>query len=290
MFLKISIKSFFYKLIIKFKSVFKWDKWKEYHNFVKQVTSSYGKITKESSYLLVEEKLKQAKGFIKAFLRPNSSDLATWLQVITEEEYFIVLRIINEYTQLKVKTIVDAGANIGLTSLYFSQTFPDAKIIAIEPDEGNYNMLVRNTSMAENIHCIKAAFWPANDNLTFDNIPFRDGREWAIRVKKVENSDSTNETYLPTITPSQVNNQLDSKGFDILKMDIEGAEAEFFSNPYYCNELLNLTRVLVIEIHPEHIDPLHVIMQLCNHGYYVFPGKEVIVAFRKTLLTSCFNL
>lgn len=285
MFSTFSIKAFIYKLINKFKSLLKWDKWQEYHKFIKQVTSSNGKVTRESSYLLVEEKLKQAKGSIKAFLRINSSDLATWLQIVTEEEYFVVRKIINEYSHLKVKTIVDAGANVGLTSLYFNQIFPDARIIAIEPDEGNYNMLVRNTSEIENIRCIRAAFWPTNDNLTFDNIPFRDGREWAIRVKKVENSELTIKTYLSTITPSQVNNQLDNEGFDILKMDIEGAEAEFFINPHYCNELLALTRVLVIEIHPEFIEPLHVFIQLYKNEYYVFPGNEVFVACRKNLLT-----
>jgi tRNA1(Val) A37 N6-methylase TrmN6 len=41
-------------------------------------------------------------------------------------------------------TIVDAGANIGMASIFFAQKYPDAKIIAVEAEASNFAMLARN--------------------------------------------------------------------------------------------------------------------------------------------------
>src|SRR5438093_872186 len=41
--------------------------------------------------------------------------------------------------------IVDAGANIGATALYFMLTFPNSSVVAVEPDHENYNLLSKNT-------------------------------------------------------------------------------------------------------------------------------------------------
>jgi len=50
---------------------------------------------------------------------------------IIREEYKVFMPIDSP------KTILDAGANIGTASRFFSNQFPDAKIIAIEPDSEN---------------------------------------------------------------------------------------------------------------------------------------------------------
>ncbi len=43
------------------------------------------------------------------------------------------------------ETIVDAGANIGVTSIYFANRYPGAKIFAVEAEASNFAMLVKNT-------------------------------------------------------------------------------------------------------------------------------------------------
>lgn len=44
-------------------------------------------------------------------------------------------------TAVRPRVIVDAGANIGLASLFFANKYADAKIIAIEPEEHNFKIL-----------------------------------------------------------------------------------------------------------------------------------------------------
>ena len=45
-----------------------------------------------------------------------------------------------------IPVIIDAGANIGLASIWFSEQFPACKIFAVEPDRGNLSVLARNAA------------------------------------------------------------------------------------------------------------------------------------------------
>ena len=60
------------------------------------------------------------------------------------------------------RTLVDAGANIGLASLYFANRFPSANIIAIEPEQSNFDLLRKNVAPYETITPIRAALWHEN--------------------------------------------------------------------------------------------------------------------------------
>src|SRR5579862_3192338 len=45
----------------------------------------------------------------------------------------------------KTPLIIDAGANIGISSVFFSMAFPGSKVFAIEPAKSNYDLMVENT-------------------------------------------------------------------------------------------------------------------------------------------------
>ena len=53
--------------------------------------------------------------------------------------------------------IIDAGANVGYSATWFATTYPRANVIAIEPDEENFRMLVRNTAHQANVVPLRAA-------------------------------------------------------------------------------------------------------------------------------------
>jgi FkbM family methyltransferase len=55
--------------------------------------------------------------------------------------------------------IIDGGANVGYSSIFFSSTYPNAKIIALEVDPRTYTMLEANVSHRPNIRPRLAALW-----------------------------------------------------------------------------------------------------------------------------------
>ena len=94
----------------------------------------------------------------QVFLRSESiGDSGAYQQVITNEDYKVDfwaqgLSLDQYYKSLISKgvtpLIVDLGANIGMSALYFACRYPKAKIYAIEPNNANFSMLKMNLPAA----------------------------------------------------------------------------------------------------------------------------------------------
>ena len=69
-------------------------------------------------------------------LRKNTSDADTFDQVFIEQNYKLQIN--------HPKLIIDAGANVGISTFYFKTLFPNAAIICIEPEEDNFILLKKN--------------------------------------------------------------------------------------------------------------------------------------------------
>lgn len=95
-------------------------------------------------------------GGIKLFIRPRSQDLTVAKSLILDKEL--------GYIKCKEpRVIVDAGAYIGISSILFAQEYPAAKVIALEPDDEDYEILLRNVQDYRNIVPVKAALWTDDD-------------------------------------------------------------------------------------------------------------------------------
>jgi tRNA G46 methylase TrmB len=94
------------------------------------VSAIKGKITKTPTLL----KIDRPDIKFPFYLRVPSSDVETFEQIFIRQDY-------NFDVKKSPKTIVDAGANIGLASLYFASKFPNSNIVAIEPEESNFELL-----------------------------------------------------------------------------------------------------------------------------------------------------
>src|SRR5215204_1252324 len=70
-------------------------------------------------------------------IRNNPFDFATLEEVILKEGY-------NLSINFEPLTIIDGGANIGLTAVFFANKYPKSEIVAIEPEEENFEMLRKN--------------------------------------------------------------------------------------------------------------------------------------------------
>ena len=118
----------------------------------------------------------------------------------------------------RATSIVDAGANIGLASLYFAQRFPKAKIVSLEVDQANFELLTKNTGCYPNITCIRKALWSGQAQLGILNPT---DEPWAFRVGEMLGGDGTS---IDALGVGDLVGQFESQRIDLLKVDIEGAK------------------------------------------------------------------
>ncbi len=180
-------------------------------------------------------------------LRKKTSDVTVFRQIFIQREYEPIIFFAKNSLKDKIKIIVDAGANIGLTSIQFANRFEQAKVFSIEADIDNYNLLVDNLkcNKLSKVSSHHRALWSSSEKLSITN-SFRDSQEWSRRVTTELQPNS--EVLGLTITDLM---EMTDGSIDILKIDIEGAEAEFFKNQKATIDLLNKTTFIAIELHQE---------------------------------------
>jgi FkbM family methyltransferase len=192
--------------------------------------------------------------FPYVYLRLGTSDVIVFNAIFYGKEYEFSVK---EYP----KIIVDAGANIGLSTIYFANKYPDAKIIAIEPEENNYKFLVKNTENYANVVRIKAALWDKIDEIDLVNTGLGN---WGFMVSSNNNYNQLktrikqNLHLTKTITIGKIISDYSIEKIDILKMDIEGAEKEVFSN---AAEWIGNVKAIIVELHER-------MKNGCNRSFY----------------------
>lgn len=182
-------------------------------------------------------------------LHPKSLSDPVYLRVANSD--FLVLGEIfdrGEYAQVKSWSlpadarVVDLGANIGLASVYFASQFPEAHVIAVEPDQENCRLIEKNCRRLlehDRLHVVRA-FAAARDGTAGID---RNVRAWAFH--KVDVVDDRHES-VPCVS---MNRLLETSGFDrvdLLKCDIEGSERELFHD---CAPWIGRVRHLIVETH-----------------------------------------
>ena len=183
---------------------------------------------------------------IKIKLRKTpSSDLKVFNQVFRNNEYKPVIAIYKKHFNSTSPKVIDAGANIGLTSLYINLQFDVPDFILLEPDSNNFKILSYNLeSNVINARVEKVGLWSKKTNLKITK-DFRDKSDWAHRVE---------ESSSKGIEATTVNHLLIKYNWDyvdILKIDIEGSEKEVFTSKNVDVSFLSKTKCIVIEIHDE---------------------------------------
>ncbi|MDX2307664.1 MAG: FkbM family methyltransferase [Hyphomicrobium sp.] len=167
-------------------------------------------------------------------LRRNGSDLAVLYEVLAREAYFVPA---DTLPPERVRTIVDAGANIGLTALYFASRYPNARILAIEPNADNFELLKGNTAREPRIAAVEAGVTPLPRQKLFIG---NTGPAWSYR------SNSAGQGL--EVRGASLSELMADHGFetiDLLKIDIEGAEREIFAKA----DFLDRTGTIVAELH-----------------------------------------
>lgn len=136
-----------------------------------------------------------------------------------------------------IRTIIDLGANIGLSSALFLSRWPAARVIAVEPDPGNYALLRKNLRLYQ-AQCIQGAVWSRHTPLALSR-SFGDGREWATAV--VEGAGEVRAYTMDEL--------VSAVGMvDFLKINIEGSEKAIFDGE---TSWVARVRNISIELHDQ---------------------------------------
>ncbi|NOX17186.1 MAG: FkbM family methyltransferase [Chlorobi bacterium] len=132
--------------------------------------------------------------------------------------------------------IYDCGSNVGTSVAYFRKEYPEAKIKAFEADPKIFSILKENLSKngIENVELFNKAVWINDEGVEF-GIEGADGssvfsKENTVRVESIRLKKLLSE----------------EDEIDLLKMDIEGAEANVIPD---CVEELGKVKNLFIEYH-----------------------------------------
>lgn len=156
--------------------------------------------------------------------RLATSDWAVIGQVFADEDYAVprtahadALR--RRYEAIlavgRTPVVVDGGAYVGLSSVWFAECFPRARVFAVEPDPGNLAILARNVAAHPDVEIVAAGL---SDRVAALRVENPAAEPWARRCVEAEAGD------IPTVTIAMLRERVPDGDLLVVKLDIEGAE------------------------------------------------------------------
>ena len=204
-----------------------------------------------------------------------------------QKEYHSIKReIFNEeiyhfHSKSDSPLIIDIGSHVGLSVLYFKSLYPDAKIIAFEPDPESYSLLLENIeandlSSVEAIDAAVRSFTGTTDLYVGEEEDWRSNSRLASRSwdgsTKLKNRVSVNCIKLSSFLK-------DIEVIDLVKIDVEGFEKELLGELSRSSAVLHN---LIVEVHDDSSSNIRKLTQLINSCG--FDGVDVDKAGQKGLL------
>ena len=171
--------------------------------------------------------------------RAETSDEIVADLIFTKGKYVLPLP-----KDFQPKVIIDCGSNIGYSTLFFANTYPDAQVYSIEPEKNNFKFLRFNTIFYDNIHLINSAIW---DKETFARLESNELGDMGYMT--VETGEDAKDAFKTTTLSKIVADNAIEK-IDFIKIDIEGSEKEVFGAENV-DEWLSKVQVMAIVLHDE---------------------------------------
>jgi FkbM family methyltransferase len=198
----------------------------------------------------------RVRGDLQLFYRLNRGDMQSIREVWIDECYRLPFDLVPT-------RVVDLGANIGLTSLWFAHRYGCATIIAVEPSPSNARLtrmnLERNGVKAE---VVEAAVGP------------HDGTGFFAAVGADSNLGRLEATgrAVPIVSMATLLAKLpEGTDVDLLKLDIEGGEEALLKENV---AWLHRVKSIIAEFHPEVIDYPAAIRAIEQQGFRYLPAHS----------------
>jgi FkbM family methyltransferase len=180
------------------------------------------------------------------FREAPSSDLAVINQILQQKVYALdgwehknlVENYLSKNFKNKRPLIIDAGANMGASSIFFSDNWKDSFVISIEPEKYNYTLLKLNT-IEKSILALEGAVGSENGIMYLNDPGQGDVGFRVLETGSYEVNVYSMEKLI------KMGAEKDAYPF-ICKIDIEGGELELFSkNINWLNDFV----LIIIELH-----------------------------------------
>ncbi len=198
-------------------------------------------------------------------LRRNSTDALVFQEVFLFELYNL--------SRPNTGVIIDAGGNIGLTSIFFATKFPHAKIYSVEPCNSNFSLFLENAKGYPAIIPIHSALWNKDTSL---KIIDKNESHWAFAVTECSTSDPH---AFKAVSLNSLMKKYNMEYIDVLKLDIEGAERELFAENY--DYWITRTRCILLELHdwlkPDCSKTVFKTLSMYNFKTTIFKGMLLLV-------------
>ena len=163
------------------------------------------------------------KGVINQIFRNQDYNVSCWVQGRKLIEYH------NAQSKIRPSLIIDAGANIGASVVYFAKSFPESMVFSVEPDVMNWHLLELNTAGHKNVFNFHGAISDVDGELALVD-PGRSDWGFMTSAAPAEDAKVSMVSMVKSISPKSILEHPATRNTNplILKVDIEGGEEALF--------------------------------------------------------------
>ena len=250
----------------------------EYSPFVSKVYINY---KNQSEHFYFRESSLGDNGVINQIFIQEDYGISEFLQYKSLLEYYDFHSLNNRLL------IIDAGANIGASAVYFLQKYIKSFVYSIEPNSDNWNLLEINTKKFQNKFNFLGGLSDSNEGIFLEN---PNQSDWGFRTRKnfLKNIEGDSHKVKSITVNSILSNPflVDMIPF-IFKIDIEGGESEVFNSD---TTWLNSFPLIIIELHdwmlPYSGSSSNFIKAISNFDFDVTQKGENLFLFNRFLLNK----
>jgi FkbM family methyltransferase len=189
-------------------------------------------------------------------LRRGTTDPKVFDEIFVERVYEPCVAALPD--NLGRVTLIDLGANIGLSVLFLVRALNVVEIIAVEPDPDNFQQLSKNlrrTGLANRSTAIRAF---AGAKHGFAELHDSGNGAWGVRMGPFSNMGT------PVLTLAEIAGVAKTGARMVLKCDIEGAERQLF---LHIREWEHLIPYIFLELHTEFLPVQEMLACLESSGF-----------------------
>lgn len=190
-------------------------------------------------------RIKQLDGR-SVYCRSNTSDKFVLHSAFNVQFHVPPLEVIKD----KNATILDLGSNVGYTMVHYKHLYPKARVIGVEMDKDNFEVLKMNMAQFKNWESIHGAVWTLNSTIDYSG---KDEETLAIHhIDPINNALDLPRRTVNSYTIQSILDKYNVDQVDFMKMDIEGAEIAIFNEDL---SWIERVRNLHLEVHNPEKNP-----------------------------------